>query len=307
MIRLGCYSLTVPGRLAGTDLAIVSFESTKSYPIASLGNAEKTGIGDTIYISGWPDPEKEKEPLTGRCRGKVTQRKRRLAWTPVTRKITADKSENGYSLFYLDVTSPGMSGGPVFDRNGFVVGVHGRGSADKGKIVRKNCSYDPNLVNNLASIGGNLESNDFQQIAQAAVAYATPRLHDQFSSGQNASVILDTWNQLQLKPLFNFAPPTKELINSAFTKIFDTDTVVRSSEQGTWEFSSEEDILGQVDLDTPQDTVDDIYGLYLQLVKKLADIKDKQETLENSYQDRFEGLRNLIDQMRPEMPEPNSP
>ena len=33
-----------------------------------------------------------------------------------------------------------MSGGPVFDQNGFVVGVHGRGSADKGKLARQYCS-----------------------------------------------------------------------------------------------------------------------------------------------------------------------
>ncbi len=198
LIRLGCYSLTVPGRVAGRDLAIVSFASTKDYAIASLGDGAQTNIGDTVYISGWPDPEKEKDPRTGKCRGKVTQRKRRLAWTPITRKIAADKSENGYSLFYLDVTSPGMSGGPVFDRDGFVVGIHGRGSADKGNIVRKNCSYDPTLVNNLVLASGNLESNDFEQIVQAAVAYGTPKLHNQFSSGQNASSILETWNQLGL-------------------------------------------------------------------------------------------------------------
>ena len=63
--------------------------------------------------------------------------------------------------FLLDVTSPGMIGGPVFDRDGFVVGIHGRGSADKGNIVRKNCSYDPTLVNNLVLASGKLESNDF--------------------------------------------------------------------------------------------------------------------------------------------------
>lgn len=302
LIRLGCYSLTVPGRVAGTDLAIVSFESTNNYPIASLGNAETTNIGDTVYISGWPDPEKEKEPQTGKCRGKVTQRKRRLAWTPVTRKIPVDNSENGYSLFYLDVTSPGMSGGPVFDRDGFVVGVHGRGSADKGNIVRKNCSYDPKLVNTVAS--GNLESNDFQQIAQTAVSYTTLKLHDQFSSGQNASVILETWNQLGLKPLFKFTPPSRELINSAFTTISFQPGI---SVQGTWEFSSRDDILGQVDLDTPQDLVDDIYNLYTELVKKLAQIKDKQQATEDYNQNRLERLRILLEQMRPPMPDSHEP
>jgi len=303
LIRLGCYSVTLPGRIAGTDLAIVSFASSQEYAIASLGDAQKTSIGDRIYISGWPDPEKEKDPLTGRCRGKVTQRQRRLAWTTVTRTIAIDNSENGYSLFYLDVTSPGMSGGPVFDSEGFVVGVHGRGSADKGNIVRKNCSYDPS--NNLLLASNNLESNDFDKITAAAVTYTTPKLHNQFSSGQNASNILDTWSQLGLKLLFNFEPPSRDLIKSAFTDIvFTPGTSSRNGQQGAFEFSfsPKDAIVGQVNLDSPQDVIDDIYNSYIELVEKLAEIKDKTQTLEDYNQNRLEGLRELIEQMRPEMP-----
>lgn len=300
LIRLGCYSVNIPGRLAGTDLALVSFESTKDYAIASLGNVEQTNIGDTVYISGWPDPEKEKDPYTGRCRGKVTQRKRRLAWAPVTRIIAADKSENGYSLFYLDVTSPGMSGGPVFNRDGFVVGIHGRGSADKGNIVRKNCSYNPKLVNNLLLASENLESTDFEQITQAAIAYTTPKLHNQFSSGQNASSILETWNQLGLKFLFNIEPPSRKLIDSALSNIiFESDILSSDSQDGALEFSPEDDIVGQVDLDSPQDVIDDIYNSYIQLVEKLVEIKDQTQSLEENNQNRLEGLRELIEQMRP--------
>ena len=301
LIRLGCYSVTLPSRIAGTDLAIVSFASSQEYAIASLGDAQKTSIGDRVYISGWPDPEKEKDPLTGRCRGKVTQRQRRLAWTSVARTIAIDNSENGYSLFYLDVTSPGMSGGPVFDDDGFVVGIHGRGSADKGNIVRKNCSYDPS--NNLLLASNNLESNDFAQITAAAVSYTTPKLHNQFSSGQNASSILDIWNQLNLELVFNFNPPSRKLIESAFTDItFTPETSPRNPQQGAFEFSPEDDIIGQVDLDSPQDVIDDIYNSYIELVEKLAEIKDQTQDLEDYNENRLEGLRELIEQMRPEMP-----
>ena len=307
LIRLGCYSLTVPRRVVGTDLALVSFESNHDYPIASLGNANRTNIGDTIYISGWPDPAKEKDPLTGRCRGQVAQRQRRLAWSPVTRKIVTDRSENGYSLFYFDVTSPGMSGGPVFARDGFVVGIHGRGSADRGQIVRQNCSYEPKLAQSLANLAQDLESTDFQPIAPTAVTSTPSQLHHQFSSGQNADTILQAWNQLGLKPLFNLAPPSRQLINSAFTQIFDAHTFPDHVTQGTWEFSSAEDIVGQVDLTSPQDVINDIYDLYTKLVQKLAHIKNQQQTLEDAHQNRLDGLRNLLEQMRPELPDSTSP
>ena len=64
LVRFGCYSITVPGRVAGTDLAVVSFQSDAEYPIASLGDVGNLNLGDTIYVSGWPDPEKEKDAVT---------------------------------------------------------------------------------------------------------------------------------------------------------------------------------------------------------------------------------------------------
>ena len=260
LIRFGCYSVTIPNRLAGTDLAIVSFESNNEYPIASVGDAERVAIGDRVYISGWPDPEKEKDPVTGICKGKVARRKRRLAWTPVTRKIAASQSENGYNLFYLDLTRPGMSGGPVFDSEGYVVGIHGRGSADKGKRVRQYCSLE--LVPNRQALeSGDLESNEVQDLVQAAVNYTAPVLHSQFSSGQNTGNFLSLWDELgiNLELLFNEQAPTREFINSGLIQL-DQNNVDR----GFLEVDVTEDIygwreFGGLALKDPQDVIEDIY------------------------------------------------
>jgi hypothetical protein len=247
LLRFGCYSLKIPTRVAGPDLAVVSFTSDRDYPIASLGNVDRIDVEERIYISGWPDPEKEKDRVTGQCRGKVARRQRRLAWTPITRKIQPQQGENGYSIFYLDQTRPGMSGGPVFDNNGYVIGVHGRGSADKGRLVQEYCS-----VNNLES--ASFESEDLTKTVSEAVRYDPPTLHTRFSSGQNLNNFLTLWEPLTLDLPFNYEQPSSEMIQSALTLVN-----TNNNASGILDFDPSVDLAGSYDLNDKEDVVEDIY------------------------------------------------
>lgn len=97
------------------DLAVVKFDSPEEYPIATVGDSDQAAIGAQIYVYGYPatgglfGAEREAE-LSG---GFVTSR-------PRTRP-------EGYTLRYQAVTWSGMSGGPVFDADGRLVGLHGQG------------------------------------------------------------------------------------------------------------------------------------------------------------------------------------
>ncbi|MDJ0552934.1 MAG: tetratricopeptide repeat-containing serine protease family protein [Microcoleaceae cyanobacterium MO_207.B10] len=97
------------------DLAILQFESLETYPVATLGNSEQSVIGAQIYVFGYP--------ATGGLFG--TDRAPELSPGLVTSRPKS--RPEGYTLRYQAVTWSGMSGGPVFDADGRVVGLHGQG------------------------------------------------------------------------------------------------------------------------------------------------------------------------------------
>jgi S1-C subfamily serine protease len=102
--------------LPGVDLAILQFTSSESYTVARIGDSTKAVAGTPVYVSGFP--------LTSRAIDQVV-------YNFTQGLVTANASrplQNGYTLVYTNPTLPGMSGGPVLNANGEVIGIHG--SAD---------------------------------------------------------------------------------------------------------------------------------------------------------------------------------
>ncbi|WP_261225754.1 serine protease [Ancylothrix sp. D3o] len=101
------------------DLAVLQFSSSENYQVATLGNYsldEKR----LVFTYGW---------------GKAEGKKAKPKFTPGFIFGKEDGSiyakdpgslTYGYELVYTNITQGGMSGGPVLDTQGRVIGIHGR-------------------------------------------------------------------------------------------------------------------------------------------------------------------------------------
>lgn len=104
-------------KIDNVDLAVIEFSSEEKYHIAQLGNLSETFPGMEVFIYGFPNPGRE-----------ITTRIPQFT----TGKITAKATElnDGYGLIYTNVTRAGMSGGPILNSSGQVVGIHGRAESE---------------------------------------------------------------------------------------------------------------------------------------------------------------------------------
>lgn len=256
LIRFGCRDRFVPGtetvnrnpgegedNVKGIDLAIISFTSDKNYAVASLGDASTVKIGDRVYISGWPNPELE-QAQAGQSVRPVSRRQRRLAWGSVGGKLSPDASNQGYSIFYTDCTRAGMSGGPVFDKDGRLVGNHGKGSSNKQSCGKEG---SPNSF---------LESSD-RADAPGQVAN-TNNLSERFSASQQVNQAIDLIQQSRLRLPFNLQMPTAELINRGLAG---QGVQVPFGSSGRLEFDIAAD-RNSGSYDDPSDVIPDIYKEY---------------------------------------------
>jgi tetratricopeptide (TPR) repeat protein len=101
-------------RKDGIDLAVAEFQSDRSYKIAKIGDSDKVSEGSFSYVAGFPGKTSVVNAYLYRFKeGKIT----------ANANIALDE---GYALVYSNNTTGGMSGGPVLNEAGEVIGVHGK-------------------------------------------------------------------------------------------------------------------------------------------------------------------------------------
>jgi tetratricopeptide (TPR) repeat protein len=108
-------------KLPGVDLAIFQFISDKTYRTVKIGDSNQSVEGTLCYVAGFPAKSSSASDS---------------AYSLQEGKITANANrplQDGYALMYTNSTLPGMSGGPVLNEHGELIGIHGRGAESTPK------------------------------------------------------------------------------------------------------------------------------------------------------------------------------
>ena len=125
------------------DLALIELptESQNKYTASKLS----TGVSEStdVFVSGWPQckPQPQYTFYDGKISNQLSDRSD-IEKLPKDDLYIKDKDRNyndGYRVNYTNPTFFGMSGGPVFNKDGNVVAIHGMPGVAKDNTL-KNCN-----------------------------------------------------------------------------------------------------------------------------------------------------------------------
>ncbi|GAA6619784.1 serine protease [Scytonema sp. NUACC26] len=110
--------------IKNADLALVQFESQKPYRVGILGDSNVLSVGEPVYASGFPNYYFPSKNVVEDTR---TWGTRAFRLTKGKVSLLSNRSlSGGYRLGYTNEVEQGMSGGPVLNKRGQIIGINGR-------------------------------------------------------------------------------------------------------------------------------------------------------------------------------------
>jgi V8-like Glu-specific endopeptidase len=101
---------------SGVDLAEITFRSSEIYEVARLTQNADIPLSSRVHYFGWNAPSKT-----------YPVRAVRFSSGVIEQVLPVNRSYNGYSLVFNLTTVPGISGSPLFNDDGEVIGIYGLG------------------------------------------------------------------------------------------------------------------------------------------------------------------------------------
>ena len=116
------------------DLAVLQFKADNTYETAKIGSSSSLEVGEPVFAAGFPYQESSTKQATRSVEASPTisariqvNSPRKLALKKGRVAIILDRAlEEGYQIGYTNNVKKGMSGGPLLNFQGEVIGINGK-------------------------------------------------------------------------------------------------------------------------------------------------------------------------------------
>ncbi|MCC0179256.1 tetratricopeptide repeat protein, partial [Waterburya agarophytonicola K14] len=196
------YQIKSQKTFEGADLALLEFTSNESYQVATIGDYYR-GLEDrVIFVSGWSSSkqtvaeniESNREFNAGYL----------LGYHSVNQARDNRSFNNGWELVYSNFTSIGMSGSPLLDIEGNLIGIHAGSESDQGRISPVPQENDPEPIHDIGySLGVPVKTF----LAKLEQSQTDLGLNPQNSTPQKLS---DVKQDNVIRSLVDLTPPTAD-------------------------------------------------------------------------------------------------
>ncbi len=154
--------------LPGLDVGVLQFTSKQPYEVATLADYDlESQESRWVFVSGWRKSVGEKGSISRNFSPGLLLSTKKGSFNVKN----YESQTSGYELVYTNITGGGMSGGPILDTKGRVIGIHGRADGDRGYRVQLGYSLGVPVRNFLGVSTG---AHDLLNVDKSAPPQETP-------------------------------------------------------------------------------------------------------------------------------------